>query len=99
MGINPRARRQLPFDFPLGDPEFFKYPKESLYKLMKETFKMTDDDLRITQTTSALTKLTFLIIRLRLTRNTSKRSKKLSATILSRPKITAFGRCLRLHGL
>ena len=27
--------------FRWGDPEFFKYPKESLYKLMKETFKMT----------------------------------------------------------
>ena len=32
--------------FRWGDPEFFKYPKESLYKLMKETFKMTDDDFR-----------------------------------------------------
>lgn len=32
--------------FRWGDPEFFKYPKESLYHLMKETFKMTDDDFR-----------------------------------------------------
>ncbi len=32
--------------FRWGDPEFFKYPKESLYKLMKETFKMTDDDFK-----------------------------------------------------
>ena len=32
--------------FRWGDPEFFKYPKESLYKLMKETFHMTDDDFR-----------------------------------------------------
>lgn len=32
--------------FRWGDPEFFKYPKESLYNLMKETFKMTDDDFR-----------------------------------------------------
>ena len=30
--------------FRWGDPNFFKYPKESLYKLMKETFKLTDDD-------------------------------------------------------
>lgn len=32
--------------FRWGDPEFVKYPKESLYKLMKTTFKMTDDDFR-----------------------------------------------------
>ena len=32
--------------FRWGDPEFFKYPKESLYKLMKETFEMTDDDFK-----------------------------------------------------
>lgn len=32
--------------FRWGDPEFFKWPKESLYKLMKDTFKMTDDDFR-----------------------------------------------------
>lgn len=31
--------------FRWGDPEFFKYPKESLYKLMKETFHMIEDDL------------------------------------------------------
>lgn len=32
--------------FRWGDPEFFKFPKESLYKMMKETFKMTDDDFK-----------------------------------------------------
>ncbi|MGN0443731.1 MAG: FAD-binding oxidoreductase [Acutalibacteraceae bacterium] len=32
--------------FRWGDPEFFKWPKESLYNLMKDTFKMTDDDFR-----------------------------------------------------
>ena len=32
--------------FRWGDPEFFKWPKESLYNLMKETFRMTDDDFR-----------------------------------------------------
>lgn len=32
--------------FRWGDPEFFKYPKESLYNLMKERFEMTDDDFR-----------------------------------------------------
>ncbi|MEG1520772.1 MAG: FAD-binding oxidoreductase, partial [Clostridia bacterium] len=30
--------------FRWGDPNFVKYPKESLYKLMKEKFKMTDED-------------------------------------------------------
>ena len=32
--------------FRWGDPEFVKYPKESLYKLLKDTFKMTDDDFK-----------------------------------------------------
>ena len=32
--------------FRWGDPEFVKYPKEALYKMMKETFKMTDDDFK-----------------------------------------------------
>ena len=32
--------------FRWGDPNFFKYPKESLYTLMKETFKMTDNDFK-----------------------------------------------------
>ncbi len=30
--------------FRWGDPEFVKYPKESLFKLMKEKFEMTDED-------------------------------------------------------
>lgn len=30
--------------FRWGDPNFVKYPKESLYKMMKEKFKMTDED-------------------------------------------------------
>ena len=32
--------------FRWGDPNFFKYPKESLYTLMKEKFQMTDDDFK-----------------------------------------------------
>ena len=32
--------------FNWGDPHYFKYPKESLYKLCKETFKMNDDDFK-----------------------------------------------------
>ena len=32
--------------FRWGDPNFFKYPKESLYEMMKSVFKMTDDDFR-----------------------------------------------------
>ena len=30
--------------FRWGDPDFVKYPKESLYKMMKEKFQMSDDD-------------------------------------------------------
>ena len=30
--------------FRWGDPDFVKYPKESLYKLIKSTFHMTDED-------------------------------------------------------
>lgn len=32
--------------FRWGDPEFVKYPKESLFKMMKEKFKMTDEDFK-----------------------------------------------------
>lgn len=32
--------------FRWGDPDFVKYPKESLYNMMKEKFNMTDDDFR-----------------------------------------------------
>jgi len=32
--------------FRWGDPTFFKYPKESLYTMMKSVFKLTDDDFR-----------------------------------------------------
>lgn len=32
--------------FRWGDPDFVKYPKESLYKMIKEKFKMTDEDFK-----------------------------------------------------
>lgn len=32
--------------FRWGDPEFVKYPKESLYKMMKEIFVMSDEDFK-----------------------------------------------------
>lgn len=32
--------------FRWGDPDFVKYPKESLYKMMKEKFNMSDEDFR-----------------------------------------------------
>lgn len=32
--------------FRWGDPEFVKYPKESLYKMMKEKFEMKDEDFK-----------------------------------------------------
>ena len=32
--------------FRWGDPNFVKYPKESLYKMMKEKFNLTDEDFK-----------------------------------------------------
>lgn len=32
--------------FRWGDPAFVKYPKETLYKMMKEKFRMTDEDFK-----------------------------------------------------
>ena len=32
--------------FRWGDPDFVKYPKESLYKMMKDRFEMSDDDFK-----------------------------------------------------
>lgn len=32
--------------FRWGDPDFVKYPKESLYKIMKEKFNMSDEDFK-----------------------------------------------------
>lgn len=51
-GFEPsRVKTAAPADswrsiFRWGDPEFVKYPKESLYKMMKEKFKMTDEDFK-----------------------------------------------------
>lgn len=50
QGFEPKwVKEAAPADswrsiFRWGDPGFVKYPKESLYKLIKETFKMTDED-------------------------------------------------------
>ena len=44
--LTPAPEESYRSIFRWGDPEFFKYPKESLYKLMKETFKITDDDFK-----------------------------------------------------
>ena len=50
QGFEPKwVKEAAPADswrsiFRWGDPDFVKYPKESLYKLLKETFKMTDED-------------------------------------------------------
>lgn len=51
-GFEPRwVKEAAPKDsyrsiFRWGDPDFVKYPKESLYKMIKEKFKMTDEDFR-----------------------------------------------------
>ncbi len=50
QGFEPKwVKEAAPADswrsiFRWGDPDFVKYPKESLYKLIKETFRMTDED-------------------------------------------------------
>ena len=49
-GFEPRwVKQPAPADslrsiFRWGDPDFVKYPKESLYKMMKDTFGLTDED-------------------------------------------------------
>ena len=42
--LTPAPKDSYRSIFRWGDPEFFKVPKEALYKMMKETFKLTDDD-------------------------------------------------------
>ncbi|HPG92427.1 MAG TPA: FAD-binding oxidoreductase [Clostridia bacterium] len=42
----PAPQKSYRSIFRWGDPDFVKYPKESLYKLMKKTFNMTDYDFR-----------------------------------------------------
>ena len=32
--------------FRWGDPKYIKYPKESLYKMMKNIFHLTDEDFK-----------------------------------------------------
>ncbi len=41
--FSPKSYRSI---FKWGDPSFVKYPKETLYKMIKETFGMTDDDFK-----------------------------------------------------
>lgn len=45
--------------FKWGDPDFIKYPKESLYKMLKDTFKMTDDDFKQYNANLGLDKVKF----------------------------------------
>ena len=44
--LTPAPENSYRSIFRWGDPNFFKYPKESLYTLMKEKFQMTDDDFK-----------------------------------------------------
>lgn len=39
----PKSYRSI---FRWGDPDFFKLPKESLYKMVKDRLKLTDDDFK-----------------------------------------------------
>ncbi|MEG0546720.1 MAG: FAD-binding oxidoreductase [Oscillospiraceae bacterium] len=43
---NPAPEDSYRSIFRWGDPNFFKVPKESLYSLMKDKFKLTDDDFK-----------------------------------------------------
>lgn len=42
-----------------GDPDFVKYPKETLYKLMKQRFELTDDDFKQYNADLGLEKVSF----------------------------------------
>ena len=42
--LTPAPKDSYRSIFRWGDPEFFKYPKESLYNMMKDVFKLTDAD-------------------------------------------------------
>lgn len=85
--------------FRWGDPEFFKYPKESLYKLMKETFKMTDDDFKDYTDDIGFDKVDLSDYPSKIDQNTSKRSKDCRRRFCHDRRLPTFGRCLRLHGL
>lgn len=41
--VPPKSYRSI---FKWGDPEYVKYPKENLYKMIKKTFDLTDDDFK-----------------------------------------------------
>ena len=41
--VPPKSYRSI---FKWGDPDFVKYPKETLYKMLKGIFGMTDDDFK-----------------------------------------------------
>ena len=51
-GFEPNWYREVPprgsyrSIFKWGDPAFNKVPKEALFKMMKETFHLTDDDFK-----------------------------------------------------
>ena len=44
--LDPVPEKSFRSIFKWGDPEFVKYPKETLYKMLKGIFNMTDDDFK-----------------------------------------------------
>ena len=42
----PADERSWRSIFRWGDPNYYKWPKENLYRVIKETFKMTDEDFK-----------------------------------------------------
>ena len=72
--------------FRWGDPNFFKYPKESLYTLMKEKFQMTDDDFKAYSDDTGFDPVALPDHPVR--PSTSRRSKRSSASRMSPPRTT-----------
>ena len=72
--------------FRWGDPNFFKYPKESLYTLMKETFKMTDDDFKEYSDDIGFDPVDLSDTRCSSRRSTSRHSRRSSASAMSPPR-------------
>lgn len=85
--------------FRWGDPEFFKYPKESLYKMMKETFHMTDDDFKNYTDDIGFDQVDLPDHPSRIGPEHVEALKKSPVRNSSPPRITPPGGGVRLHGL
>jgi len=57
--LDPVPEKSYRSIFKWGDPKFVKFPKETLYKMLKETFHLTDDDFKNYSTYLGLEKVDF----------------------------------------